>query len=78
MGRTNNQNLASLQQRIVKKKRKEKGAGAKKYGRNEAKCKHYRTARSYKNKLLKLRRHLKIHLNDGCAIQALEVAKRTL
>lgn len=78
MANTQSKDMAVLQSRILKKKNNNKGGGSKKYGRNLAKCALYKTNRSHKNKLVKLRRHLKAYPGDGCAIQALELAKATI
>ncbi len=72
-----NKRTLTLTEQVLKKAKgnKQKGGGSKKIGRNKAKCLLYRTVRSRKNKLRKLKRHLATHLNDGCAIQALELAR---
>lgn len=49
-------------------------SGTRKYTRNKVKCAAYRVNKSRANKLLKLKRHLRKHVNDGCAIQAIERA----
>lgn len=41
-------------------------------GRNKEKCKFYKDQKAVPNKLAKLRRHLKIHLNDSCAQTAIQ------
>jgi len=56
---------------IAKGKKKQKGGGSKKIGRNADKCKFYRTNRYRKNKLAKLVRHMKNHPLDNCAKVAL-------
>lgn len=56
---------------LAKAKKKQKGGGSKKHGRNLAKCKNYRASKYRKNKLAKLHKHLNIHVNDGCACKAL-------
>lgn len=64
-----------LTTQLLKKKNKDKGGGTKKYGRNRAKCQLYRTHRSIKNKLRKLKRHLNRNPDDFCAIAAIEKAR---
>jgi hypothetical protein len=44
--------------------------GCKKAGRNLKKCGYYKAARYFKNKLAGLERHLQVHSNDACAIEA--------
>lgn len=78
MSKNKRQVSDSLTERLTRKKSKDRGGGSRKYGRNRVKCAHYRAHRSHKNKLAKLRRHLADHLNDGCAIAALELAKKTI
>lgn len=51
------------------------GKKHRKVGRNKDKCALYKTARSHRNKLAKLKTHLKHHPSDGCAVAALERAR---
>lgn len=55
---------------LAKAKKKQKGGGTKKHGRNSAKCKVYRQVRYRKNKLAKLVKHIKSHSTDVCAAKA--------
>lgn len=48
-----------------------KGKKNRKHGRNKTKCQAYR-ARSTANKLRKIRKHLKCHQTDSCALRALQ------
>lgn len=48
-----------------------KGKKNRKLGRNAAKCAAYRT-RSYTIKLSKIRKHLRAHPTDSCAVLALK------
>ena len=69
----------TLTERLTKGKgQKQKGGGTKKHGRNAAKCKNYRASRSVRNKIAKLKKHLSIHVNDGCAKIAYERAVRVI
>ena len=62
----------TLTERILSKKQNNAKKGCKKAGRNKVKCGYYRSARSFKNKLAKLDKHLATHVTDLCAIVARE------
>jgi hypothetical protein len=55
-----------------------KKKGCAKAGRNSTKCSYYRSSRYRNNKLKGLNAHLSIHVNDSCAITALERLKATI
>lgn len=52
-----------------------KGKKGRKISRNAKKCEAYRLNRSVKNKVAKLKRHLRKHAEDGCAAFALKKIK---
>ena len=50
-----------------------------KVGRNSLSCQRYKLEhRREKNKLRRLRRHVKVHLADLCAMKAIDLCKVTL
>lgn len=73
---------SSLTQQILAKANKaassNKKKGCAKAERNKAKCSYYRSSRYRRNKLKGLNAHLTIHVNDICAINALERLKTTV
>ena len=54
-----------------------KGKKGRKIGRNQKKCEQYRIIKSVPNKIAKLRKHLRGHTEDMCAVSALERVKRS-
>ena len=67
--------MDNLTQRILKKATASK-KGCKKAGRNKVKCAYFRVSRYRTNKLSGLNRHLSVHVNDTCAITALDKLKK--
>ncbi len=60
-------------------KAKKSKAKGRKIGRCKLSCQRYRLeSRREKNKLRRLRKHIKVHIADQCAIRAADLCKVTL
>ena len=58
---------------MATKRKRQGGKTNRKLGRNEVKCKRYRAEnRREKNKIRKIRKHLKRHINDRLAKRSLQ------
>ena len=60
-------------------KAKKSKAKGRKVGRNSLSCQRYKLEhRREKNKLRRLRKHVKVHIADLCAMKAIDLCKVTL